>query len=399
MILDICMICFLAKFFIKDYTQVKNAKVRQQYGVLSGAVGIFLNCILFASKLIAGCITGSISIMADAFNNLSDVGSSVVTLVGFRLSGCEADEKHPFGHGRIEYIAGLIVALLIILMGVELIRTSFGKILNPGEISFDPVVAGILIFAIFVKFLMYMGNKEAAKKIESPALNNTALDSISDVFTTTVVLVCAIITSKTGIILDGYVGILVGILIVKTGLDAARDTINPLLGEPPSKELVKEIEETVLLHENILGVHDLVIHNYGPTGLFMSLHAEVDGRLDLVTVHDFIDDIENELRAKYSCEVVIHMDPVVIGDKDTDRLKRKVSCIVKNLDPELKFHDFRLKHSNDKGHRVAFDLSVPYKYSMKDDEITAYLEDRIKRMEPDIECEITIDKTEKTEKA
>ncbi|SFU38170.1 cation diffusion facilitator family transporter [Butyrivibrio sp. M55] len=389
------MICFLAKFFIKDYTQVKNAKVRQQYGVLSGAVGIFLNLILFVSKLIAGFITGSISIMADALNNLSDVGSSVVTLVGFRLSGHEADEEHPFGHGRIEYVAGLIVALLIVLMGVELIRTSFGKILNPGEISFNPVVAGILVFAIFIKLVMYLGNKEAAKKIESAALNNTALDSISDVFTTTVVLACAIFTNSTGVVLDGYVGILVGILIVKTGIEAARDTINPLLGEPPSKELVKEIEDTVLSHENILGVHDLVIHNYGPTGLFMSLHAEVDGGLDLITVHDFIDDIENELRVKYSCEVVIHMDPVVIGDEDTERLKRKVRYIVKELDPELKFHDFRLKHSKDKGRRVAFDLSVPYKYNMKDAEILDYLEERIKRMEPDIECDITIDKTEK----
>ena len=389
------MICFLAKFFIKDYTQVKNAKVRQQYGVLSGAVGIFLNLILFISKLIAGFITGSISIMADALNNLSDVGSSVVTLVGFRLSGHEADEEHPFGHGRIEYVAGLIVALLIVLMGVELIRTSFGKILNPGEISFNPVVAGILVFAIFIKLVMYLGNKEAAKKIESAALNNTALDSISDVFTTTVVLACAIFTNSTGVVLDGYVGILVGILIVKTGIEAARDTINPLLGEPPSKELVKEIEDTVLSHENILGVHDLVIHNYGPTGLFMSLHAEVDGGLDLITVHDFIDDIENELRVKYSCEVVIHMDPVVIGDEDTERLKRKVRYIVKELDPELKFHDFRLKHSKDQGRRVAFDLSVPYKYNMKDAEISDYLEERIKRMEPDIECDITIDKTEK----
>lgn len=388
------MICFLAKFFIKDYSQVKNPKVRQQYGVLSGVVGIALNCILFVSKLAAGFITGAISIMADAFNNLSDVGSSVVTLVGFKLSGNEADEEHPFGHGRIEYVAGLIVALLIILMGVELVRTSFGRIFNPEEISFDPVVACILVFAIFVKLLMYFGNKEAAKAIDSAALNNTALDSISDVFTTSVVLVCTIITYKTGVSLDGFVGIVVGALIIKTGIEAARDTINPLLGEPPSKELVKEIKETVMSHENILGVHDLVIHNYGPTGLFMSLHAEVDAGMDLITVHDFIDDIESELRAKYSCEAVIHMDPVVIGDKDTEMLKRKVKYIVKALDPELLFHDFRLKHSKDKERRVAFDLSVPYKYKMKDDEIIEYLEEQIKRIEPDINCDITIDKTE-----
>ncbi len=395
-VLDICMICFLAKYFIKDYTSVKDAKVRQQYGVLSGAVGIFLNIILFVSKMVAGFITGSISIMADALNNLSDVGSSVVTLVGFKLSGHEADEEHPFGHGRVEYVAGLIVALLIVLMGVELIRTSFGKIFSPGEISFSPVVAGILVFAILVKLIMYFGNKEAAGKIESPALNNTALDSISDVFTTSVVLVCAIITSRTGIMLDGYVGILVGLLIVKTGIEAAKDTIDPLLGEPPSKEMVKEIEQTVISHENVLGVHDLVIHNYGPTGLFMSLHAEVDARLDLITVHDFIDDIESELRTKYSSEVVIHMDPVVIGDEETEGFKRKVKFIVRELDPVLDIHDFRLIHSKDKERRVAFDLSVPYKYNLKDSEIIDYLVQHIRGVEPGIDCDITIDKTERS---
>jgi len=387
------MICFLARFFIKDYKHVKKAEVRQQYGVLSGAVGIVLNMILFVSKLVAGFITGSISIMADAINNLSDAGSSVVTLVGFKLSGHEADEEHPFGHGRIEYIAGLIVALLIVLMGFELVRSSFVRVLNPARVSFNLVVAGILLFSIFVKLLMYFGNKEAAKAIDSAALNNTALDSISDVFTTAVVLICSFITYRVGIVLDGYVGILVGAFIVKTGLEAARDTINPLLGEPPGKEFVKEIEQTVLSHENILGVHDLVVHNYGPTGLFMSLHAEVDASMDLITVHDFIDDIESELREKYKCEVVIHMDPVMLGDRDTEILERKVRYIIKELDSNLKFHDFRLIHSKDKERRVAFDLSVPYKYKMKDSEIINYLEDRIIMIEPGIECDITIDKT------
>ena len=388
------MICFLARFFIKDYKQVKNSKVRQQYGILSGAVGIALNFILFASKLVAGFVTGSISIMADALNNLSDAVSSVVTLVGFKLSGGEADEEHPFGHGRIEYIAGLIVALFIVLMGIELMRTSFDRILNPGEVTFSAVAAVILIFSGIVKLLMYFGNREAAKVIESAALNNTALDSISDVFTTLVVLVSAVVMNKTGIALDGYAGIFVGAFILKTGIGAAKDTINPLLGEPPGKELVKEIENTVMSHKEILGVHDLVIHNYGPTGLFMSLHAEVDAGLSLITVHDFIDDIENELRRKYSCEVVIHMDPVVIGDEDTERLKRKVKHIVRELDPALDFHDFRLIHSKDEGRRVAFDISVPYKYDLKDNEIIDYLVQHIRGVEPGIDCDVTIDKTD-----
>ena len=388
------MICFLARFFIKDYKQVKNAVVRQQYGILSGAVGIALNFILFVSKLVAGFVTGSISIMADALNNLSDAVSSVVTLVGFKLSGGEADEEHPFGHGRIEYVAGLIVALFIVLMGIELMRTSFDRILNPGEVTFGVASAVILIFSVVVKLIMYFGNKEAARVIDSAALNNTALDSISDVFTTLVVLVSAIVMSKTGIALDGYAGLLVGAFILKTGVGAAKDTINPLLGEPPSKELVKEIEDTVNSHEEILGVHDLVIHNYGPTGLFMSLHAEVDASLSLITVHDFIDDIENELCNKYDCEVVIHMDPVVIGDEDTERLKRKVKHIVRELDPVLDFHDFRLIHSGDEGRRVAFDVSVPYKYDLKDSEIIDYLVQHIRGVEPGIECDVTIDKTD-----
>ncbi|RKM56999.1 cation transporter [Butyrivibrio sp. X503] len=386
------MISFLAAFFIKDHNNTDDLEVRNKYGILSGIVGICLNIILFSSKLFAGIVSSSISIMGDAFNNLSDAASCIVTLVGFKLSGQEADEEHPFGHGRLEYVAGLIVALFIVIMGVELMQSSVEKIIHPKETLFNGVIAGILIFSIIIKLIMFHGNLEASKKIGSAALKNTAMDSISDVITTGIVLVSAFISHKTGIILDGYIGVIACIFIIKTGYEAAKDTISPLLGEPPSKELVKEIEDFVLDFDGILGVHDLVIHNYGPGRNFVSLHVEVPGDKDIVTVHDLVDDIENEIRTKYGCMVVIHMDPVVTGDEYSEELKRKVTHIVAELDPKLSFHDFRVIHAKGDCRRVAFDILVPYKYDLKDAEIIKYLDDHIKGAEPGIECDITIDK-------
>ncbi|MBR4671534.1 MAG: cation transporter [Butyrivibrio sp.] len=388
------MISFLAAFFIKDHKNTGDLEVRNKYGILSGIVGIFLNCILFASKLFAGVISGSISITGDAFNNLSDAASSIVTLVGFKLSGQEADEEHPFGHGRIEYIAGLIVALFIIIMGVELMQSSVEKILHPKATLFNGLIAGILIFSMIVKLIMFQGNLEAAHKIESAALRNTAMDSISDVITTGIVLLSSFISYKKGIVLDGYIGVLACIFIIKTGCEAAKDTISPLLGEPPSKELVNEIEAFVLGYDGILGVHDLVVHNYGPGRNFVSLHVEVPGDKDIVTVHDLVDDIENDIRKKYGCMVVIHMDPVVTDDEFSDELRRKVKHIVAELDPKLDFHDFRVIHAKGDSRRVAFDLTVPYKYNIKDADIIKYLDDHIKGIHPDIECDITIDKAD-----
>ena len=388
------MISFLATFFIKDHNNTEDLEVRNKYGILSGVVGVILNCILFASKLFAGIISSSISITGDAFNNLSDAASSIVTLIGFKLSGQEADEEHPFGHGRLEYIAGLIVALFIILMGVELMQSSFEKIIHPKETTFSRLIAGILIFSIFIKFIMFQGNLEASKKISSTALRNTAMDSISDVVTTGIVLLSSFISYKTGIILDGYIGVLACIFIIKTGCEAAKNTISPLLGETPSKELVSEIEEFVLGYEGVLGVHDIVIHNYGPGRNFVSLHVEVPGDEDIVTVHDLVDDIENDIRNKYGCMVVIHMDPVVRNDEFSENLKRRIKHVVAELDPNLSFHDFRVIHSKGDRKRVAFDLQVPYKYSLKDEDIRKYLFDHIDGIEPGIQCDITIDKAD-----
>ncbi len=385
------MICFLAKLLIKDYEKTNLPEVRQGYGVISGATGVAFNILLFLTKMFAAFLSGSISILGDALNNLSDAASSIVTLVGFRLSGQAADEEHPFGHGRIEYIAGLIVSLLIIITGIELAHSSFNKILNPESTSFSPVIVFILLFSIVIKLIMFQGNIQASRKIKSAALKSTAIDSISDVVTTTIVLGCALLNFFFSINIDGYVGVIVGLLIIKAGVDAARDTINPLLGESPGKEFLDEIDSLVNSHEGVLGVHDIVIHNYGPSRIFMSLHVEVPATEDIITVHDLIDDIENELRQKYHCTAVIHMDPVVMNASIAE-LKRRVKHFLEELDPSLSFHDFRMIHSDEDEKKLAFDVVVPYKYDLKDEEIVEYLEAHIKSIDPNIHPEIEIDK-------
>ena len=387
------MICFLARFFVKDYEQVKLPGVRQGYGIISGLTGIAFNILLFLTKFMAGLLSGSISIFGDAFNNLSDAASSIVTFIGFKLAGEEADEQHPFGHGRLEYIAGLIVSLFIILTGCEVARTSFTKVLHPVEVEFNALIGGILLVSVFVKLIMFQGNLQASQKIDSAALKSIAMDSISDVFTTSVVLISNIFAYKTGIIVDGFFGILVGFFIIKTGYEAARDTINPLLGEPPSKEFRDDVKKTVLAHEGILGVHDLMVHNYGPSRVIMSLHVEVPANQNIVTVHDLIDDIENELRQKYHCSAVIHMDPVETDDAQTKQIREKVTSILFELGKELSFHDFRVIH-HEKSKRISFDVQVPYKYNIKDKEILQYLTERLESGDPNITLDITIDKKE-----
>lgn len=384
------MICLLAKFFIRDFEKTNLPKVRQGYGIISGATGVAFNILLFITKLSASIISGSISILGDALNNLSDAASSIVTLIGFKLSGQAADEEHPFGHGRIEYVAGLIVSLLIIITGIELIHSSFTKILNPEPTTFTAVVGAILVFSIIIKLIMFQGNLQAAKKIDSAALRSTAIDSISDVLTTSIVLISSFISFYFNLNIDGFMGVVVGLLIVRAGINAARDTINPLLGEPPSKELLEEIENTVKDHDGVLGVHDIVIHNYGPSRIFMSLHVEVPSRQNLITVHDLIDDIENELRQKYHCTAVIHMDPVVVNSSIAE-LKRKIKHILEELDPKLTFHDFRMIHSENQVKKLAFDVVVPYKYDLSEEQILDYLRDHIRGIDPNLICDIEID--------
>ena len=301
------MITLLSKLLIKDYTNYTSPAVRSRYGMLCGAVGIFLNILLFAGKLIAGTMTGSIGITADAFNNLSDAGSSVITLVGFRLSDTKADKEHPFGHGRFEYIAGLIVSMAIILMGFELGKTSIDKIMHPESVTFSFLAVGILLISIATKLYMYFYNTGVGKKIDSAAMRATAMDSFSDVAATSMVLLSMLIGKWTGWNIDGYAGLLVALFIGYTGIRAAKETISPLLGQQPAREFVEKIETIVMEQDGVIGVHDLVVHDYGPGRRMISLHAEVPADGDMILLHDTVDNLEKLLSKECGCEAVINM--------------------------------------------------------------------------------------------
>lgn len=290
------MVTLLAKLFIKKTDDIKNPSVRQAYGILCGAVGIFLNLCLFAGKFAAGSVSNSIAITADAFNNLSDAGSSIITLIGFKMAGQKPDPHHPFGHGRIEYISGLLVSVIILLMGAELLKSSFAKILQPEMPDFSPAAIMILPASILVKCYMFLYNRQLSKKLDSAAMAATAADSLSDTVATSAVLAATLIGHYANIAIDGWCGMLVGLFICYAGYTAARDTISPLLGQAPDPEFVNQINDIVMSHEEILGIHDLIVHNYGPGRILISLHAEVPADGNFLALHDKIDIIEHELR-------------------------------------------------------------------------------------------------------
>lgn len=385
------MITFLSRFFIKNYQDTQDPVVRQSYGVLCGTVGICFNLMLFAGKALAGFLSHSIAITADAFNNLSDAGSSIITLIGFKISGQDPDPGHPFGHGRIEYISGLAVSAIILLMGVELLKTSLEKILHPEELSFSPVIIVILAASILIKLYMHLYNKKVAQKIDSAAMMATAADSLSDSVATTAVLAATLADHFTGLHIDGWCGILVGLFICCAGFGAARDTINPLLGQPPEKEFVRQIEKIVLSCPNVLGIHDLIVHNYGPGRTMISLHAEVPASGDILALHDSIDNIERQLQSELRCSAVIHMDPVVTDDAETQQLKEMMTAIVKEMSPGLKLHDFRLvkgpTHTN-----IIFDVLVPYHFKMDDNQIREFIGKRAKALDPCYYTVVNVDK-------
>lgn len=352
------MISLLAKWLIPNRDKVENSEVRRAWGSLCGFMGIALNLLLFAGKLAAGALSGSIAVTADAFNNLSDAGSSVVTLLGFRLAGKKPDADHPFGHGRMEYVSGLAVAGLILLMGAELAKSSVEKILRPEAVSFSWLAAAILLVSIGVKVYMYLYNKAVGKKIRSAAMSATASDSLSDTAATAAVLLAMLVGHWSGVQLDGWTGLLVALFILWSAVQAARDTVSPLLGQSPDPLLVKEIEELVMAHDAVVGVHDLVVHDYGPGRRIISLHAEVPADGQVLALHDVIDNIE-ELSRKLHCEAVIHMDPVVVGDPQVDALHEKVAALVRTIDPRITIHDFRIvpgaTHTN-----LIFDAVIPF---------------------------------------
>lgn len=376
------MVTWFAKWLIEDYRDYSSPEVRKRYGVLCGAVGIGLNVILFLGKFLAGVFSHSVAITADAINNLSDAGSSLVILLGFRMAGQKPDRDHPFGHGRIEYLSGLLVALAILLMAVELMRTSFDKMLHPTAIVFEPVILVILVVSIFVKLYMFFYNRRIGKKIDSAAMTATATDSISDACATSVVLVSTVIAYFTGLQIDGYCGMLVGAFIFYAGFCAARDTINPLLGQPADPEFVKKIEKIVLSFEDIQGIHDLVVHNYGPGRIMISLHAEVPADGSLVELHEVIDDAENELSLRLGCETVIHMDPICNQDEETERMKELAMKKLHQLDETLSLHDFRMV-SGVAQKKLVFDVLIPYDCKREKEKLLQELETLIQEECPE----------------
>lgn len=370
------MITLLSKLFIRE--KEDKGKFRQEYGMLCGIVGIALNLLLSAGKFFAGTLSHSIAITADAVNNLSDAGSSVVTLVGFKLAGAKPDPEHPFGHGRIEYISGLAVSAAILLMAYELVRDSIGKIIYPETVEFSALIAVVLAVSIFVKLYMFFYNQRIGKKIDSAAMRAAAMDSLGDMCATAVVLASALAGHYTGIRIDGYCGVLVGLFIFGTGIRAAKETLDPLLGPPPEKDFVEQIERIVLAHEEICGIHDLIVHDYGPGRQMISLHAEVPAEGDILEVHDVIDRIEHELQAELGCDATIHMDPIVTADERVREKKAAVISIIKEIDDRIDIHDFRVV-SEPIQNNLIFDIQIPYKFHFSDEELIAMIGSEVKK--------------------
>ena len=367
------MITLLSRFFIKNRKQIDSPQVRTAFGVLCGMVGIALNMCLFAGKYLAGLLSGSIAVMADAFNNLSDAASSVITLAGFWFSGKKADAGHPFGHGRIEYVSGLGVAVLILFMGFSLMKTSVKKIWEPEPVAADGLTLAILAVSVCVKLYMFAYNRSLGKRLRSEAMKATALDSLSDVLATSIVLLSMLIDSYTGKNLDGICGLLVAGFVLRAGYGAFRDTLNPLIGEPPSKEFVGEVETLVLAHPEILGIHDLVVHDYGPGRRMLTLHGEVDGSRNVFEIHEVIDEIEKEIHELLGCETVIHMDPVRTDDSVALDLKERVEEKVCGQFPGVLVHDFRLISCKPKP-KLIFEVQVPYGFAKSNEEVKAEIE-------------------------
>lgn len=384
------MIEFLARVFIRHRDGLSPSALRQAYGQLCGAVGIGLNLLLFAGKLFAGTISGSIAITADAFNNLSDAGSSVVTLLGFRLAGRKPDPEHPFGHGRMEYISGLAVAGLILLMGVELGKSSLKKILSPEEIVSSPLVLAILAVSVAVKLYMFYYNRSIGKKIKSAAMSATATDSLSDAVSTTAVLIATLVGQLTGLNIDGWVGLLVALFILFSAYKAAKETLSPLLGQTPDPEFVDRIEQIVLSYPEVLNIHDLIVHDYGPGRVMISLHAEVSADGDLLQLHDVIDNAEHRLKKELGCMAVIHMDPIITNDAHTDALRMAVAEKVKAIDPRLTIHDFRTvpgsTHTN-----LIFDVVVPYDVKLTADEVRRRIGALVKELDENYFAVVQVD--------
>ncbi len=385
------MIRLLAKLSIKNHKDYDHPEVRAKYGILCGGTGIVLNIFLFIIKFIAGVLSHSIAITADAFNNLSDAGSSLIALFGFRLAGSKPDVDHPYGHGRLEYLSGLMVSVLIVFMGYELLTSSVNRIIKPEATTYSILVFCILVLSIFIKFYMFLFNTVIGRKINSATLKATGTDSLSDVLSTSVVLICSLVSHFSNVNLEGYCGLIVGLLILYAGYQAAKETISPLLGKAPDKELVAQIREIVLSGDGVLGIHDLMVHDYGPGRQFISLHAEVPADGDMMVLHDSIDNVERILGEQLHCKAVIHMDPICNKDAETIKYKDALQAYLITLSDKLSLHDFRIvkgpTHTN-----LIFDVLSPYDCPVSDERLLQNLKNHIASLEGNFYGVITLDK-------
>lgn len=366
----------LVRLFIKDSENTKDCVVREKYGILGGSVGIVVNVLLSAAKLLVGTLSHSIAITGDALNNLSDAGSCIVTLVGFKMANIKPDKEHPFGHGRIEYIAALIMGFIVELMGFELIKTSVERIREPEESVFSFAAVAVLLLSIGGKLFLAFFNRYLGKKIDSPAMTAAVADSISDTVATSATLISLILSQFTSFPVDGVFGIVVALFIMYSGFGILKETISIILGKPPSKELVDELVEFILDHEDIIGIHDLVIHSYGASRTFASVHAEVPSTVDILKAHDTIDLIEREVQERFGLSLVVHLDPLVVNDKRVDELQKLVKASCFEIDPALHIHDFRVvdgpTHTN-----LIFDLVVPFGFKYSEKQVKEMLSERI----------------------
>lgn len=381
----------ILRIFVRDYKNTEDPAVRDKCGRVAGAVGIITNFLLFLMKILVGTVFHSVSVTADAVNNLTDSGSSVVTLIGFKMASKPADEKHPFGHARIEYLSGVIVSFIVIFLGLQLGMSSIEKILTPEENALTPVALVVLVISILAKLWQCLFYRKVGRMIKSESVEATSKDSRNDVIATGVVLLGAVITMLTGVNLDGYMGAAVALFIVFSGVQLTISTADPLLGQAPEGELVQTITEKMLSYPGIIGMHDLAVHNYGVGRCFASAHCEVDAKNDILVSHDLIDNIERDFSRDLGIHMVIHLDPVIVGDARTDALHRKVQSLVTALYPTVTIHDFRViwgvTHSN-----IVFDAAVPFAVKDSDAVITQKLEAEIQKLDPDYRTVVTIDR-------
>lgn len=380
----------LVRLFIKNYQDLKNPDVREKYGYLGSITGIIINIVLAIAKYLIGTLTNSIAITADAVNNFSDSISCIITLVSFKMANMKPDKEHPFGHGRIEYVAALIVGFLVELMGYELIKSSIEKIKNPEAVVFSVPAVIVLVLSIGGKLWLALFNRFLGKQIDSAAMTAVFTDSIGDITATTVTLISLIVSLFTDLPIDGYMGIVVSLFILYAGFNILKESIGILLGTPPSKELVDELVEFIMSHDEILGIHDLVVHSYGATRIFASVHTEIAADGDLLSAHDTIDTIEKLTKEKFGIELVIHMDPIVTNDEKVEKNYQLVHKAIKEIDEILDIHDFRMVegpvHTN-----FIFDVVIPHKYRMTEKELISEINDRIHKINENFCLVITVD--------